>query len=182
MTWKRTTMFGGAAGIIMGLLMFMVALAVVPDSLLIFDVAHWPTNAFVDFLDAHFHILADSDSDAHYVRYWMTSLLCYWGVIGGILGSAFWMVFGRRRIPHQKAWTVLLAIAWLFIAGVLAWALFTIRSYGGHLGITQDISTVILALTLIVIALRLIRAFLRWRAQANNAMPTLRTPAGRTPL
>ena len=161
----------------MGLLMFLVALAVAPDSLPVFEVVHRPMNAFVDFLDGHFHILTDSDSDAHYVHYWMTSLLCYWVVIGSVAGSVFRKTCGRGFIFHRKVLTALLTVAWLFIAGVLTWALFTIHSYGGHWGVTQDVSTVILVLALILIALYVVRMFWQWRAQANNALqPTATAP------
>jgi len=166
MTWKRATAIGGVAGFVMGLLMFMVALAVVPSSLPIFDVIHRPMNSLVDFLDARFHFLADSDSDAHYVRYWLTSLLFYWVFIGSAAGLVFRVACGRRFVAPQQMWTALLTIAWLFIAGVLTWALFTIHSYGGHWGITQNMSAGILALALVLIALQIVRALWRSRALA----------------
>lgn len=149
----------------MGLLMFMVALAVVPSDSSVFGIIHWPINALVDFLDARFHFLPDdADTDWGYMRYWLTTLLCYWIFLGITAALGLWCICGRRRISLAKVAPVFLIVAWVFIAVVLVWALYTIHSYGGHWGILQDLSTAVIMSALVLIGFWLVRTVLARRA------------------
>lgn len=88
----------------------------------IFDIVHWPMNSFVDYLDAHFHFLADdTDTDIGYIRYWLTTLICYWVFLGVTVELSLWIVCGRSRLSkaHAKVTTIFMTAARLFIAGVL---------------------------------------------------------------
>jgi hypothetical protein len=151
---------GAVGGTLMGLLMSLVNLAT-PGSLRFFELVHSPINPILGNLDRRFHFETGGDSDSYY---WLLAFLCYWTFIGIISSLAIWFVCRRKQPQIFKAPMIFLTIAWLFMAGVLTWALVTIHSYGGHWGFAQNVPTAIIIFALVVIGICIARHTWKHRA------------------
>jgi hypothetical protein len=163
MSCRFSLLVGAIGGTLMGLLMSLVNLAATPDRLRFFEFIHSPLDPILGFLDGRFHFETGGDSDSYY---WLLAFLGYWIFIGIIVSLTVWIVFRKKRAQMFTASMIFLAVAWLFVAGVLAWALVMIHGYGGHWGFTQDAPVVILIAALIFAPIYAARLFWKRRAAA----------------
>lgn len=63
------------------------------------EVVHWPLITLMESMQRRFFFLTGSDRD---IYYGLAALLCYWILIGLLVGLGCWILKSRRHKEHAE--------------------------------------------------------------------------------